>query len=393
MKSELLLQIPYGTRDFLPEEAARKRAIETSLADTFGKWGYDEVVTPAIEFLDTLMIGGGYGVKPYLFKFFDKNNQTLALRHEMTTPIARVAASRLSESETPLKLSYIAGVYRHEQAQRGRQCEFYQAGVELMGASNASADAEVVALAIEGLLGAGLSDFRISLGQVDFINGVMAQEKLSLKEQSRMKAAMVNRNLVELEDLIARSSMTKNAKAVIAETPLLVGREELLRRAYQMVYNEQSKRALDNLSEIYRLLQAYGVEKYVNFDLGVIRDFDYYTGMVFEVYTPGLGFPLCGGGRYDHLLSKFGVACPATGFALGIERIMLALKRQNADESGGGKDMYIAWSEGNIARAIAEARKRRQSGNSVELALCAQERTQAEKYRLSRGFRQLIYLD
>lgn len=391
-RNNLVLRIPYGTRDFLPAEAANKREIEAALAKLFINWGYDEVVTPTIEYLDTLTIGNGRDVEPHMFKFFDKNNLTLALRHEMTTPIARVAASRLNDTKLPLKLSYITNVYRYEQAQTGRQCEFYQAGVELMGVPNASADAEVIALAIESLKHSGLSNFQISLGQVEFINGVMEQVQLGEQKQNEIKRAMVTRNLVELGEIIEQTALNEQAKEILKKIPLLHGKEEMLKEAYFMVCNEKSKQALDNLQEIYNLLKAYGVENYVNFDLGVIRDFDYYTGMVFEAYTPGLGFPLCGGGRYDNMLSDFGNACPATGFALGIERIMLALERQGFALSARKKDVYIAWGEGNALKAIEEAKKLRDEGKSVELALRDQSKSQAEEYQLAKGYNKLVYI-
>ena len=391
-KNEFVLQIPYGTRDFLPKEAACKREIEDSLADVFSKWSYDEVVTPTIEYLDTLTIGNGSEVEPHMFKFFDKNNRTLALRHEMTTPIARVAASRLSEMEFPLKLSYITNVYRYEQAQTGRQCEFYQAGVELMGVPTANADAEVIALAIESLRQAGLANFQISLGQVEFINGVMAQFKLTQEQQQEIKHAMVTRDLVGLGVMLDESGLSKSAKDMLKKIPLLHGKSDMLKNAYHMVCNEQSKRALDNLTEIYHLLEGYGVAEYVNFDLGVIRDFDYYTGMVFEAYTPGLGFPLCGGGRYDNMLSDFGAACPATGFALGIERIMLALERQGLAVSIRNKDVYIGWNEGKVIEAIAKAKQLRSEGKSVELGLEAQTKQDAEAYQMAKKYNQLVYI-
>ncbi len=391
-KNEFVLQIPYGTRDFLPKEAACKREIEDSLADVFSKWSYDEVVTPTIEYLDTLTIGNGSEVEPHMFKFFDKNNRTLALRHEMTTPIARVAASRLSEMEFPLKLSYITNVYRYEQAQTGRQCEFYQAGVELMGVPTANADAEVIALAIESLRQAGLANFQISLGQVEFINGVMAQFKLTQEQQQEIKHAMVTRDLVGLGVMLDESGLSKSAKDMLKKIPLLHGKSDMLKNAYHMVCNEQSKRALDNLTEIYHLLEGYGVAEYVNFDLGVIRDFDYYTGMVFEAYTPGLGFPLCGGGRYDNMLSDFGAACPATGFALGIERIMLALERQGLAVSVRNKDVYIGWNEGKVIEAIAKAKQLRSEGKSVELGLEAQTKQDAEAYQMAKKYNQLVYI-
>lgn len=391
-KDNSVLKIPYGTRDFLPAEAAGKRVVETRLAELFAQWGYEEVVTPSIEYLDTLGLGSSQNIGDHLFKLFDKSNQTLALRHEMTTPIARLVSTRLQDSPLPLKLSYISSVFRYEQTQAGRQCEFYQAGVELMGPGSPATDAEVVALAVTGLLRSGLTEFTVCLGQVEFLNGILNQYRLSSSEQEALKAAMERRNLVELNQLVDELNLPENAKLVLKELPLLNGRGDLLKKAYDMALNEQSRRALDNLAEIYRLLKAYKVEQYVRFDLGIIRDFSYYTGMVFEVYAPGLGYPLCGGGRYDHLLADFGTACPATGFALGIERILLAIERQQLPKHCLPRDVYVGYAPGKETEAIEKAAALREGGKSVELAVSSQSEAAARESQQAKNYAALEYI-
>jgi len=391
-KDKNVLEIPYGTRDFLPNEAADKRAIETKLAELFAEWGYEEVVTPTIEYLDNLTLGSNSNLQDHLFKLFDKNNRTLALRHEMTTPIARLVSSRLTDYPLPVKLSYISSVFRQEQTQMGRQCEFHQAGVELMGSTSAFADAEILAMAIQGLLRSGLKDFQICLGQVEFLNGIMEQYQLPAEVKEKLKEAMEQRNLVELETLVDQLGLSDNAKVVLKKLPLLNGGDAMLKSAYDLALNEQSRRALDNLSEIYRLLKSYGIEQYVRFDLGIIRDFSYYTGMVFEAYTPGLGFPLCGGGRYDHLLSDFGNACPATGFGMGIERILLALERQGLEKPRRARDIYLSYAAGKESQAVEQAGILRQKGKTVELALNPQDKAEATKMQQAKGYSELVYL-
>ncbi|HEY3425504.1 MAG TPA: ATP phosphoribosyltransferase regulatory subunit [Negativicutes bacterium] len=391
-KNEFVPQIPYGTRDFLPREANRKRVVEGTLAGLFAQWGYDEVVTPTIEYLETLTVGTGSDMQQHMFKFFDKNNRILALRPDMTTPIARVAATRLRENVPPLKLFYLTNVFRYEQAQAGRQCEFYQAGVELMGVPGPTADAEIVALAVEAMLQSGLQNFQISMGQVGFINGIMGESELSVQQRQQVKQAMVSRDLVGLGEILATSGLSKAGQNLLQQIPLLHGREDMLQQAYNMVNNDISRAALDNLAGIYRLLTEYGVDQYVNFDLGIIRDFEYYTGMVFEGYTPGLGFPLCGGGRYDTMLSSFGVECPATGFALGIERILLALERQGIMATPEAKNVYIGWNAEQLSAAISEAAALRRSGQVVELALVAQSKSEALDCQQRKGYNKLVYL-
>jgi ATP phosphoribosyltransferase regulatory subunit len=390
---EFVPQVPYGTRDFLPKEASQKRAVEGALAHLFASWGYDEVVTPTIEYLETMAVGAGNNLDQHMFKFFDKNNRILALRPDMTTPMARVAATRFKESPSPMKLFYLTNVFRYEQAQAGRQCEFYQAGVEIMGVSEPTADAEAIALAVEAMLKSGLQKFQIGLGQVDFINGIMEQCTLSLSQRQQVKHAMVTRNLVGLDEILENSCLPPGKRKVLRNIPLLHGKEEMLQQAYGMVTNDKSHMALNNLAAIYQLLESYGVAQYVDFDLGIIRDFDYYTGMVFEGYTPGLGFPICGGGRYDNMLNSFGLNSGATGFALGIERVLLALERQGIMDTPNCKDIYIGWGKDQLVAAIGQAEALRHSGQSVEVALTPQSQTEAESSQKAKGYTKLVYIE
>ena len=391
-ENEWIFGIPYGTRDLMPQEAQEKRHVEAALMGLFRLWGYDEIATPAIEYLDTLTMGNGRCLEPQMFKLFAQDNRTLALRHEMTTPIARLVASRMREESLPLKLAYISNVFRSEQAQAGRQCEFNQGGVELIGTSAVAADAEVIALAIEGIRAAGLQDFQVCLGQVDFISGMMRQMHFTETQQERVTFALERHDLVELAAIVEETDLPAAAKEGMKRIPTLHGKKDVLHEAYSIVLNEQGRRALDNLSEIYRLLQEYGVAEYVSFDLGVIRDLNYYTGMVFEAYAPGMGYPICGGGRYDQLLAGFGNPCPATGFALGIERLLLAKERQSQKRILPSKDCYIAYAHDKLPEALQEARKLREQGKTCETAFQAQAEQKADEYRKSKGYKELIYI-
>lgn len=388
-----LLQTPYGTRDFLPEEAAAKREVENSLAKLFSSCGYDEVVTPTMEYLETLTTSAGRAVEKDLFKMFDLSNRTLALHHEMTTPIARLAVSRLKNSCLPLKLSYNTSVFRFRRNQPGRQCEFYQAGVELLGISNAAADAEVISLAAQSLQTSGLREFKICLGQVEFVGGLMEENNLSAEVQTEIKNAVESHNIVELEKIVDALDLEKNSAAALKKIPTLQGGLEILSVAKNISANQKSHHALENLEEIYKLLKIYGVANKVTFDLGLIRDFDYYTGMVFEAYAPSVGYSLAGGGRYDDMLKYFGMPCPATGFALGIERILLALQHQNSFQDVRAKDIYLSYSEGKIESAIKKASELRAAGKVVEISLTAQNKIDAEKSQAAKGYNEIIYLE
>ena len=380
-----ILETPYGTRDFLPKEAAAKRAIENRIAKLFAEFGYEEVVTPTMEFLETLTISGG--VESNLFKI----NRTLALHHEMTTPIARLAMSRLKDSPLPLKLSYNTSVFRFRKNQMGRQCEFYQAGVELLGASNAFADAEIIALAANALKVAGLKDFTICLGQVEFANGLM--ENLSAADKTEIKNAIEHHDIVGLEKIVDALNLDKNSADTLKKIPKLNGGIEILETARVLANNDKSRSAINNLEEIYKLAEIYGVADRIIFDLGIIRDFEYYTGMVFEAYAPNVGYSLAGGGRYDNMLADFGLACPATGFAVGIERILTACDKQGIFNDARAKDIYLSYSESKIDAAIKKALALREEGKIVELSLNAQNKIDAEKSKIEKGYSELIYIE
>lgn len=392
-RQEFIPQVPYGTKDILPTDAALKRIMENELVRLFLAWGYKEVITPTFEYHETLKAGAPDTADDSSFRFFDRNGRMLALRPDMTTPIARVAVMRMKEYPLPLRLFYLANVFRQEETQAGRQCEFYQAGVELLGAGGVAADAEVVTLAVESLLAAGLTDFQVCLGQVDFISGIMSEAGLDALTGHKVKQALIERNMVGLAELLEECRMEPGIKRLLQQLPMLHGKKEMLQEIKGQVKNKISQAALDNLAEIYGLLEHYGIDRYVMFDLGIIRDFDYYTGMVFETYTTGLGYPICGGGRYDRMAAAFGREQPATGFAMGIERVLMALERQGLDVSEPARSLYVGWAEGKLTEAIAEVRRLRAGGGRAELGLHGQTRTMAEEDCKLRGCSRCIYID
>lgn len=210
MLNNKALQVPYGTRDVLPGEAGARRIIENKLASTFKAWGYDEVVTPTFEYLDTFAAAGQ--LSDSSFKFFDRRNNILLLRSDMTTPLARLVATRLNEGPAVKRLFYLANLFRYEETQAGRQCEFNQAGVEMMGAAGPSADAEMLALAVASLQAAGLNDFVISVGQIDFINGLIEAAEVTELQAQELKRCLIEHDVVRLEALVDGSRMSPEQK-------------------------------------------------------------------------------------------------------------------------------------------------------------------------------------
>lgn len=383
-------QVPYGTKDILPGQMKTRRSVEDAIIRVFDKWGYDEVKTPDFEYVDTFGASGAKGD----FRFFDRSNNLLVLRNDMTAPIARLTATRLQGGEKIKRLCYLANLYRYEEIQAGRQCEFEQAGVEMLGASGAAADAEVIVLAAAAMKAAGVERFAISLGHVDFINGLAEEAGFDAAQLRELKSCLRRHDAVAMQELAdSMENIRPEIKQLFADFLFLQGGPELLERIGQVVTQEKCLSALDNLHRIYALVEAYGAAEYLSFDLGLYRSLDYYTGMLFEIYLPELGYPVAGGGRYDKMMQSFGMDCPATGFALGVDRILLALERTGAVNNERGWDAFVGWSEGKLPEAIAKATALRSEGRSVKLATEAMELADAAKAMKDYCCSSLVYVE
>lgn len=357
-----LLQIPTGVKDVLPGEAWNKRSLEAALVNLFQQWSYLEVATPTFEFYE--VVREEDSPEDQLFKFIDREGRILALRPDMTTPIARLVTTHLRNGSLPLRLFYTGSVFRYESIQTGRQREFSQAGVELIGARGVGADSEVIALAIEALLACSLEQFRIGIGQVAVTKGLIEQTGQDPAALKKIKQAIINKDFVGLETILGQQGCSEEQKVKLMEIATLHGSREVLEKARQLSSEPEIVNALDALQEVYEILDNYGLSKYIFFDFSILRDFDYYTGIVFEGYAPGLGYPVCGGGRYDNLLGKFGYDCPAIGFALGLERIMLA---QNASPGLPPVDYLLTGHD--YAALLKKAKELRGQGFIVEIDL------------------------
>ncbi len=390
--SHLKQQIPAGVRDLLPEEAWRKRESENLLAALFHRWGYREVVTPTFEYYEALAAGRGIEQEEQVYKFLDRQGHILTLRPDMTMPIARLVATRMKEELLPLRLFYIANVFSYEDPQAGRQREFYQAGVELIGSAEENADAEVIALAVEAMKKSGLRNFRVTVGQVDVFNGLVEELKLREADIKRLKATVANKNFVGLQELLAECDVAVADRDRFLQVMAMHGGPEILAAATELVANPKSRNALQNLVRIKELLAHYNLADYVSYDLGLLRGLDYYTGIVFEGYTTALGFPVCGGGRYDRLLGQFSYPVPATGFALGLERLLLALERNNG-EFAPAYDYLIAFAPGHSAGALQKAAELRRAGFTAEVNPAGADWAAVNEYARVRRIKNVIFVD
>ncbi|HYB24271.1 MAG TPA: ATP phosphoribosyltransferase regulatory subunit [Solirubrobacteraceae bacterium] len=310
--------IPSGTRDVLPEETREVRAITDALRAVFERHGYGEVYTPALEYESVLARADMAEAKP-AYRVFDETGAVLVLRSDMTVPIARVVATRYGASEVPLRFCYFAHCYRGVRPQRGQPRELLQAGIELIGAPAPHGTAEALTVLCHALDATGLKGYRIGVGDASLFPALMAS--LAVPEDARpsLLEALVLRDFVGLEHHLAQAGLSGEAAQLLLEVPQRRGGPEVLADT-----PKQADEAVTGLRQVHELLEPAVAERVI-FDLGLVRNIGYYTGAVFDVYDPALGTPIGGGGRYDELLARFGRSLPAVGFALGVDRLHIAL--------------------------------------------------------------------
>ncbi len=315
--------IPPGTRDVLPAEMQELRRLQSSLAEAFERHGYGEVATPTIEYHDVLARGDVRGA-PAAYRFFDERGELLAMRSDMTIPIARLVATRFRGAEPPFRLFYFGNAYRAVRPQRGQMREFAQAGVELIGPDAPDGTAEVVEVLVAALDAAGLSRAVIGLGDADLYRQLLADVGVDGEARAEMLDRLAAHDLVGIEETVGDlDAVSENDRATLLRLPTLRGGPEVLETARRLG-GGAVERATSRLQATFEAVSARGIADRVQLDLGLLRDLGYYTGAILEVYDPALGHILGGGGRYDELMGRFGRSLPAAGFALYLERVHIA---------------------------------------------------------------------
>ncbi len=315
--------IPQGTRDILPAEMQELRRLEASLAEEFERAGYGEVATPTIEYHDVLARGDARGALA-AYRFFDEHGELLAMRADMTIPIARLVASRFATAEPPFRFFYLGNAYRAVRPQRGQMREFMQAGVELIGADAPHGTAEVVEVLVAALDAAGLSRAVIGLGDADLYRQLLAEVGVGQEAKERILDCLATHDLVGLREAVEEiEGIADHHREALVRLATLRGGPEVLDDA-RALGGGAVERAGGRLQATFDELASRGVADRVQLDLGLLRDLGYYTGAILEVYDPALGHILGGGGRYDELMGRFGRDLPAAGFALYLERVHIA---------------------------------------------------------------------
>lgn len=363
MSKPKVFEKPIGVKDYLPSAVAKLRHIERDVLACMKGWGYEQIITPTMEYYDTVGVASSTSDQK-LFKLLNNRGTTLVLRSDMTAPIARVVSSLLKESQFPLRLSYHGNVFRSIEEESGREAEFFQTGVELVGDASAEADAEVVALAIASLQAAGVDRFKIAIGHVGFLNGLFEETLAGRGEaQELLKACLLNRDYVGYRESLRELKLEEPVQRELEGILRLRGGQEICEQALQLSADATAQQSIRHLCEIWDVLKAYGVCEHVLIDLTMIGDFSYYTGMTFEGYAADLGFPVASGGRYDNLLSQFGRPAPATGFALKTTRILELVGAE--EDTDGLTRILIGYDGAGRAAALAAAQQLRGEGTAV----------------------------
>ncbi len=372
-------QLPRGVQDWFLADAARRADIEARIAQVFRAWGYGQIIPPTFEYYENLALGLSASVQEATYRFLDHRGHTLALRPDLTIQTARIVGTKLYDQPMPLRFFYVEPVFRYIEVQAGRQREFTQAGIELIGASTPAADAEVVALAVEALRAAGLTDFRVSIGHINFFRALLAEAGLSPDAAETVQEAIDRKSRTSV-----RAALNGNhapAMRALEELPTLVGGPEILDRARDLAPWPAAQAALDNLAAIYDWLGRAGLAEPIIIDLAEVRGMNYYTGLTFEAFASGMGFALLNGGRYDHLVGQFGPECPSVGFALGVDRLMMALGESQWAEHL--PDVLVAYSDDPTC--LAALAHLRASGRRVEMDVLCRDTSALLDYAQARG--------
>ncbi|MCI9007569.1 MAG: ATP phosphoribosyltransferase regulatory subunit [Lachnospiraceae bacterium] len=387
-----ILHTPEGVRDIYNEECRRKNRVQELMHNVLSSYGYEDIQTPTFEFFDVFSREVGTVPSRELFKFFDREGNTLVLRPDITPSIARAVAKYFTEEDMPVRLCYVANTFINHSDLQGRLKENTQLGAELIGDGSVEADAELMALVAESLLKAGLSEFQVSIGHVDFFKSLLREAGLDEEMELELRELISNKNIYGVRELLEPIPVSAGLKEAFAALPNLFGSVDVLERADACAVTEDARRALDRLRKIYDLLVCYGYEKYITFDLGVVSKYRYYTGIIFQAYTYGTGEPVAKGGRYDTLMDHFGKPAPATGVAFVIDRLMSALSRQKVKTDEEVQKVMIVYRASQAERAIKKAVELRKAGRAVEL-LPERIGKDYEAYAEKNGIREILYTE
>ncbi len=362
-----LIHTPEGVRDIYGKEYAQKLLVEELIHKQLNLYGYQDIQTPVFEFFDVFSREIGTTPSRELYKFFDKEGNTLVLRPDFTPSMARCAAKYFMDKDTPIRLCYMGNTFTNASSLQGKLKEVTQMGAELMGDGSVEADGEMIAMMTEALLHAGLKEFQVSIGQIEYFKGICQQAGLSEETESELRELISGKNIFGAQELLAGKGVEESYSRMLLKVTEHFGSVQVLKEARALAGNSRSLAAIDRLEKLYHVLCEYGVEKYISFDLGMLSKYNYYTGVIFKVYTYGVGEPVAKGGRYDQLPGYFGKEAPAIGFAVVTDDLLAALERQKAAPCVKDEVITLVYQENQFEEKLAEAKALRKQGKKTAL--------------------------
>ena len=379
-----LLHTPEGVRDIYGGEFAGKLKLEELIHGKLKSFGYQDIQTPSFEFFDVFSREIGTTPSKELYKFFDKEGNTLVLRPDFTPSMARCAAKYFMEETFPIRFCYAGNTFTNISSLQGKLCEVTQMGAELIGDSSVEADAELIAMLIECLKSAGLRQFQVTVGEADFFRGLCEAAGLPRETELALRENVSGKNIFGVEDLLKEQHIEQDYRRAFLKITELFGSVEVLDQAEALASNGRSLKAVERLKQLYGLLTVYDVQRYVSFDFGMLSKYHYYTGVTFRAYTYGVGDAIAKGGRYDNLLKTFGKSAPAVGFVVVIDDLMTAMASQKITIQAEEKHAVIVYEKDAFEGALARAKKLRAEGVCAELILKDAGKTEEEYQAFAR---------
>lgn len=390
-KGKRLVHTPEGVRDIYGKEYANKQNIQKLFENKLHSFGYQNIQTPTFEFFDVFSREIGTTPSKELYKFFDKEGNTLVLRPDFTPSIARCAAKYFMDETIPLRFCYAGNNFINTNNLQGKLKETTQMGAELIGDASPEADAEMIAMLVEALLNAGLKEFQVSVGQIDYFKGLCANAGLDEETQHALREFISNRNDFGAQELLLGKNISAQSIEALLHVNSLFGSYDILDKALEYADNPRSQKAIERLKQVYKLLQIYGVDEYISFDLAMVSKYNYYTGVIFSAYTYQAGSAIAKGGRYDNLLEKFGKPAPATGFVVTIDDLVSVLTRQNLCPNLENKNLLLVYTD-NFEMAAAKAKLYREQGYSTVLLKKKESEENYKRFAENNYFSEVIFL-
>ncbi len=366
MKNQII-HTPEGVRDIYNKECKKKLLIQKRLHRMLHLYGYQDIQTPTFEFFDVFRKEIGTIPSKELYKFFDREGNTLSLRPDITPSIARAAATLFEHEEVPVRLCYMGNIFINHFSYQGRPKESTQLGGEFIGEDSVDADAEMIALVADCLKSAGLEKFQVTVGHVDFFESLMNEAAMDAKTEEQVRTLVSNRNYFGVLEILDTLCVNQKVKEAFEHLEEMTGGIEVLEKGRQYSLNAKAASAVKRLEKIYEVLKAYGVEEYITFDLSMSGTYGYYTGLIFRAYTFGTGDAIVKGGRYDHLIEKFGKESPSVGFAIVVDELVSALERQKVEIPIKDDNTLILYDKKKRMAAISLAKEFRDSQKNIEM--------------------------